>query len=97
MSFVYSWVGVQSRVSHDAINEIVDDAGDAVNSAEAIRRAMAALLVLTSGNYVIVSWRFTKCNVQQSRPRLREWAGVRFKELQPRRSKLFIEQRRVRT
>src|SRR2546430_1788797 len=36
VGFVHGWVGVQPRVSHDAVNEIVNDAGDAVNSAESI-------------------------------------------------------------
>jgi hypothetical protein len=35
VGFLHGWVGVQPRVSHDAVNEIVDDAGNAVNSAEA--------------------------------------------------------------
>ena len=35
VGFVHSWVSVQAGIVHDAINQIVDDAGNAVNSAEA--------------------------------------------------------------
>ena len=36
VGFVHGWVGVQPRVSPDPVKEIVDDAGNAVNSAEAL-------------------------------------------------------------
>jgi len=36
VGFVHGWVGVQPRIVHDAVNKIVDDAGDAVNSPEAL-------------------------------------------------------------
>ena len=32
---IYSWVGIQAGISHYAVNEIVNDAGNAINSAEA--------------------------------------------------------------
>ena len=35
MRFVHGGVGVQARIVHDAIDEIIDDSRNAVNSAEA--------------------------------------------------------------
>ena len=35
MRFVHKWVGIEPRISHDAVNEIVNDARNAINSAEA--------------------------------------------------------------
>jgi hypothetical protein len=47
MGFVHSWIGVQPRVSHDPVNEIVDHAGNAINSPEPfVERWLARLFVL---------------------------------------------------
>jgi hypothetical protein len=36
MRFINSWIRVQSRVDHNAINEIIDDGGNRIDSAEAL-------------------------------------------------------------
>ena len=36
MRFVHRWVGVQARIGHDAIDEIIDHGRDAINSAQTL-------------------------------------------------------------
>ena len=39
MSLIYPWVRIQARVGHDAIDEVIHDGGDAVDTAEPLVKA----------------------------------------------------------
>jgi hypothetical protein len=53
VGFVHGWVGIDAGIVHDAINEVIHDSCNAVNSSEPFVEGRKAVLLVLAGRYAM--------------------------------------------